>query len=364
MIRILIVDDSRTIAMLLTAIFEKEPDMEVVGVAPNGKVAIEMTLELKPDIITMDIRMPIMNGFEATQEIMDVQPTPILVVSASVNDNELKIAFNAIESGALAVIEKPPGLEGDDYIKMHSSLMNHIRALSSVAVKRILPKYKDTQSIHLRNADGSLTNIRRGQAQNDLVALGTSVGGPVVLGQILSSLPSDFPIPIVIVQHIASGFIDGLVSWLNTSCRLIVKIAEEGEVLQAGVVYLGPKDTHFRLKRNGKDIFVSLSDTPTDSLFMPSINELFTSIAKICPGHAIAGLLTGMGDDGADALLELHKQNCHTFIQDEETCVVFGMPGVAKQLGAHDMELAEDQISNYILENLNHIKDSRARKRK
>jgi two-component system chemotaxis response regulator CheB len=362
MIRIIVTDDSRVITMLLTALIEKEPDMEVVGTASNGKEAVEMTQQLKPDIITMDIRMPVMNGFEATREIMATQPTPILVVSASVHTEDLKITFNAIESGALAVIEKPPGLEGENYERIRSSLINHIRALSVVKVKKIPAKDKKAASIHLTTE--GVVSLHKGSPQNDLVALGSSVGGPPVLSKILSSLPHDFPIPIVIVQHMASGFIGGFVDWLNHSSRLIVKLAEDGEALQPGVAYVGPGDKHFTLKRNSKKIMVSLSDEPHDSVFRPSVDELFLSVAKTSPGHAIAGLLTGMGSDGAKGLLQLHEQHCHTFIQDEKTCVVFGMPGVAKELGAYQDEVSEEDISNYIITHLNYIKNSRQEKRK
>ncbi|MCH9644022.1 MAG: chemotaxis-specific protein-glutamate methyltransferase CheB [Gammaproteobacteria bacterium] len=360
MIRVLIVDDSQVITMLLRAMLEKTPDIEVIGIANNGKEAVEMTAKLKPDIITMDVRMPEMNGLEATQIIMDSNPTPILIVSASVNNEDLKIAFNAIECGALAVIEKPPGLEGESYEQVHNSLINHVHALAKIKPRRRIMK-RQMKSIHLE--DESIIKIKQGVAQNDLVALGASTGGPETLMEIISHLPVNFPVPIVIVQHIGAGFVAGLANWLNSVSRLIVKIAEDGEILLPGVVYIGPGGKHFNVIRKNKKLMVKLSDKPENQLHTHSINELFSSIAETCPGHAIAGLLTGMGDDGAKGLLNLYNKKCHTFIQDEATSTIFGMPDIAKKLGATQNEVAMNDISSHILTHLNTVNDTRKRKR-
>ncbi len=329
-------------ALLLKTIFESEPDFKVVGHARDGREAVQMAHDLRPDIITMDIHMPCLDGFEATRMIMVETPVPIVVVSSSVDDEELDITFRAIEEGALAVIEKPRGVGHPDFDMMRAGLVDTVRAMSEIKVVTRKPCKRN------KIAEPVETRMVQEAGSYHILALGCSTGGPQVLQNILSSLPVDFPVPVVIVQHIAKGFIAGMVKWLSSKTLLRVKLAEQGEVLRPGTVYFGPDDQHLCVKRDGGRLTVNLTEDQPVNGFRPSVTPLFQSLSQHCAGRTIAGLLTGMGGDGAQGLLEAHQAQCHTFIQDEKSSVVFGMPGTALALGAVDQIVALDKISDYV----------------
>ncbi len=359
MIRVLIADDSKVVRMLLRALIENENDFDVVGEAENGLEAVELTKRLRPNVVTMDIRMLVMDGFEATQKIMSECPTPILVVSASVNDEDLKIAFNALQAGALGVIEKPPGLHGDDYETVKQDLINCLRAYHDIKVVTRRVRTDTAERKPVQSMDDGFENISSGKVLNEMVAIGASTGGPALLGEILSALPVNLPSPVVIVQHISEGFTHGLATWLNDVCKLIIKVAEQGEVLRPGVVYIAPYGTHSTIERRDGILHLKLIKPSEKSGFCPSVDELFKSTSEVCPGHAIGVLLTGMGSDGAQGLLKLRQSNCVTIAQDEETSVVYGMPKQAELLGAVCMQLPDREIAQAIRENLNSVHDSR-----
>ena len=343
MIRILIAEDSDVVALLLKTIFEQEPDFEIVGHARDGREAVKMSHELRPDLITMDIRMPKMDGFEATRMIMADNPLPIVVVSSSVDNEELRITFRAIEEGALAVIEKPRGFGHPDFEMIRSELVDTVRAMAEVKVVRRRPLKRKIEDVDIFEK----AIVQKTQAHH-IVALGCSTGGPQALQHILSSIPMGFPVPIVITQHISKGFISGLVHWMRGNTLLDVKLAEHNEPLQAGTIYFAPDDHHLRVKRNGNGLTAELTQDPPMNGFRPSVTPLFQSLAQYCAGHAIAGLLTGMGGDGAQGLLEARKAKCHTFVQDEESAIVYGMPGTALALDAADQVVQLDKIASYV----------------
>jgi len=342
MVRILIAEDSEVVTMLLKAIFENEPDFEVIGHARDGREAVQMTHDLKPDLITMDIRMPRMDGFEATRMIMANTPTPIVVVSSSVDNEELRITFRAIEEGALAVFEKPQGFGHPDFDMMRTELVDTVRAMAEVKVI----KHKLFRQVH--KVDIFETAILQKTKAYHIVALGCSTGGPQALLRILGSLPIGFPVPLVIVQHISKGFIGGLAQWLQGNSLLDVKLVEHGELLNAGTIYFGPDNYHFSIKRNDRGLVAELTDSPPVNGFRPAVTPLFQSIAHNCGGHAIVGLLTGMGGDGAQGLLEARQASCHTFVQDEESSIVYGMPGTALALDAAEQIVELDRMAAYI----------------
>lgn len=343
MIRVLIAEDSITVARLLMGILESAPDFRIVGHAVNGREAVEMAAKLKPDLVTMDIRMPIMDGFEATRMIMASVPTPIVVISSRVDDEELRITFRAIEEGALAVMEKPQGPKHEDWKKRSEDLLETLRSMAEIKVvgrRRIL-----------REPAKNLIEpgISRVPKKYRLVALGCSTGGPLALLRILSGMSTAFPVPIVIVQHISKGFVNGLVNWLNENTKLSVKVAEEKEKLCQGTVYIAPdNDRHLVVARNRADTIASFVDTQPVNRFRPSVTTLFDSVAEACPGHAIGGLLTGMGGDGAEGLRKMRAARCHTFVQDEGSSVVYGMPGTALALGAADRVVNLENITEYL----------------
>ena len=351
MIRILIVDDSDVVTMLLKAIFEEQPDMEVIACAHDGREAVELVARLKPDLVTMDIQMPIMDGLQATREIMSSTPVPIVVVSSAVADKETEISFKAIEHGALWVIEKPPGIGHPDFNLVRRELIDTARTMAGM---KLLKRRNKTD----KNLTGISDTKRRPATEPmselslsscELIAIGCSTGGPQALQDIVSRLPADFSRPIVVVQHISKGFTVGMVDWLQLSTSLILKVAEQGERLLPGSVYFAPDDYHLKIERNDNDLVAILDGSLPINRFRPSATPLFESVADTCPGAALGILLTGMGHDGAHGLLKMREAGCHTIAQDQDSCVVFGMPAAALELEAVDKIVVLDEMANYLI---------------
>lgn len=340
MIRILITDDSNVIAKILKTIFDAEADFQVVGRACNGHEAVRLNNELKPDLITMDIRMPVMDGFEATRMIMSTIPTPIVVISSDIDNEELKITFRALEEGALAVIEKPCGIQQPEFEKIRKELVDNIRAMADVKVVRRRPPKL--------NKDIFQPQTKQQTSQYKVVALVSSTGGPQAIAEIISSLPFEYPLPIVIVQHISPGFIGGLVSWLRGHTLLEVKLAENNMLIKAGCIYLAPDDSHLKITQKASRLYAELSQAPPVERFRPSGSVLLDSLSKFYAKKTIAGILTGMGSDGADGLKKLHDKGAQTFVQDKKSCIIFGMPSVAISKGAVDDIVPLSDIANYL----------------
>jgi len=344
MINILIADDSETETMLLRHIFKNVADFCVIGCAKNGKEAVELASKLKPDIITMDINMPLLDGFEATRQIMATDPIPIVVITSTVYDASLNTAFLALESGALSVLDKPVNVADPSFETICKRIITLIRTMAEIKVikRRFVVDSQKQQTIKLPQLQSKIKNY-------EIVAIGSSVGGPQALKNILSQLPADFPISIVITQHMTIGFIDGLSQWLDAHCALRVKCAEDQEILEAGTVYFAPDKSHLKIIRVGTKLMAHLFQAEPVSGFFPSITVLLNSVARSCGERAIAILLTGMGSDGAQGLLDVKSSTGHTLIQDQDSCVVFGMAGVAQSLGAVDRVLKLDEIAQYLL---------------
>ena len=346
MIRILITEDSEVVGLLLTAMFEGEDDMQVIGRAKNGQEAVRMAHTLKPDLITMDIRMPVMDGFEATRQIMSTEPVPIIVISSNVDNEELKISFRAIEAGALSIIEKPVGLMHPDFETIRGQLIDTVRIMAEVKViRRRYPVRKPVPSV----PEAIVTSTRESGQVYELVAIGCSTGGPQALSALLSALPAAYPVPIVITQHMSKGFIGGLGSWLQSLTQLHVRLAEDRQQLAAGTVYIAPDDCHLLVERGGNGLIARLDDAPVLNGFRPSVTRLFSSVALTCRDGAIGLLLTGMGSDGADGLLAMRRAGAHTLVQDEESAVVYGMPGSAIAMDAVDQVVPLDKMPAYLM---------------
>ncbi len=342
MIKVLIVEDSAVIRMLLTAIIGKEKDLQIIGEAKNGHEAIAMAEALKPDLITMDIRMPVMDGISTIKHIMSHQPIPIIVISSNVND-ELQISFNAIDEGALAVLEKPCAMTASNFDAMRQELLGTIRAMAEVKLIKRRIVIPTITPVILETTPASEDNNYK------LVVIGSSTGGPQALKSMLSSLPGNFSLPIVITQHISIGFVEGLVAWLNNVSALQIKIAEQGELLQAGRVYFAPDSMQCEVVKKGSHFYINLADDEASNGFMPSVSRLFYSAAQQCEQQAIAIMLSGMGADGADGMLAMHQKNCRTIAQDEQSCIVYGMPKSAIDLNAVDVILPIDEMSQYLV---------------
>ena len=339
MIKILIVDDSPTEVALIQHIIESEKDMEVIGIAKNGREAIDLTAKLKPDLITMDIQMPIMDGLEATRIIMAQNPTPIVVISSMVNDESLAATFHILEAGALTALAKPVNVFSPSFEESREHIVDTLRSLSDIRVikkplKKHLPLEHKTEHANIINYE--------------IIGIGASVGGPMALKTILSQLGPDFPLPIMIVQHMSPGFIRGFAQWLEENTHLKVKNAVHYEPLQKGTVYVAPELKHMESERVHEQLVCKLVDGPPVSGFCPSITRLLQSIAKVSGNKAIGILLTGMSDDGAEGLLELKKAHGHTLIQNQESSIVFGMGAVAQSLNAVDQVIGLEHIASYL----------------
>jgi two-component system chemotaxis response regulator CheB len=339
MIRVLVVDDSPLMCKILTNIMNCDPQILVTAVANNGKEAVELVPRLKPDIITMDIDMPVMDGFEATKEIMASHPTPILIVSSTVFKTGMEKVFKAISHGALDVIDKSElELVGDK--KSGEALIAKIKFLNGVrVVHQPLTRSADERSV----VDLKAT---RKKVSDKIVAIVASTGGPQALLEILKRLPEDFPCGIVIVQHISNGFLAGLVGWLAKECKIKVKIGEDSEEIRAGVAYIAPDNFQMRVADGGK---IRLSNEPAFGGHRPSGDVLLESVARAYGKGGVAAILTGMGRDGAMGMKAVKQLHGRTLAQNEKSCVVFGMPQAAVEMNVIDKVLPLERIAEEIV---------------
>jgi two-component system, chemotaxis family, protein-glutamate methylesterase/glutaminase len=338
MINVLVVEDSPVIRDFLVFILGSDPDIRVVGTAHDGEEALDAVRRLRPDVITMDIHMSRMNGLEATRRIMETDPVPIIIVSGSDNASEVVTTFDAMEAGALAVLRRPAGIGHPGHDDTARELVQTVKLMSEVKVVRRWPQDRySRQAPH-----GAVIGLAQEPAKLRIVAIGASTGGPPVLQTILAALPKTFPIPIVIVQHMAAGFSQGFVEWLAQSSRLPLHLAVHGEVMLPGHVYFAPDAMQMKVARNERIILTS--DEPENGL-RPSVSCLFRSVAEVYGGDAVAGLLSGMGRDGAEELRLLKDKGAITFAQDKDSSVVHGMPGEAIRLDAAMLVLSPEKIA-------------------
>lgn len=344
MIKLLIVEDSPTQTLVLKQIFESEGDIEVIACAKDGLDAVKLVEKLRPDVITMDIEMPVIDGIEATKRIMATCPTPIVVISSKLSDAILNGSFRALEAGALAVLDKPSSVSSPDANCQIKEMISTVRAMADI---RVVKRRFVSKSVLSKKSDPVDVNIKT--KKFELIAMGASAGGPQALKHILSSLPENFPLPILVVQHMTAGFMQGFVEWLGAETKLKIKSAEHGEPLHPGCVYFAPDHYHLEVARSSSQLIAKLLRKDPYQGFCPSVSVLFKSVAAVSGNHALAVLLTGMGSDGADGMLEIRQVNGHTIIQDQKSAVVFGMPGVALSLNAVDKILSLEQIADYLV---------------
>ena len=333
-IRVLIAEDSPVARELLTSILQNSPNLQVVGVARNGVEAVRLAKRLKPDVITMDVHMPEMDGFEASRRIMSESPCPIVIISSITNKKEQNLSFNALQAGALSVLDKPTMYDPPEVL---DALANHVRLMSEVKVVRRWNRGSKAQTA----AKETPALQQNGKSAIEMVVVASSTGGPGILAEILGRLPENFGAPILIVQHITPGFGQGLARWLNQQTPLEVRLAKHADEPVAGQVLIAPDNHHMVVNNLGR---ITLNqDVPYHGL-RPAADYLFTSVAKIYGSRAVGVVLSGMGSDGAEGLLAMHKVGAHTIAQDKETCVVFGMPAVAIEMGAAEQVLPMHQI--------------------
>ena len=321
MIKVLIVEDSRVTQDFLTHILTSDPAVQVVGIVNNGAEALAAVKERRPDIITMDIHMPKMDGYEATRAIMASQPTPIVIVSASTSATGDASTFRAMEAGALAVLLLPPGMGHPGYAAAAQELIQTVKLMSEIKVVRRFA----------RPAATGLVAAPKETPKIQIVAIGASTGGPPALQRILAVLPKDLAVPVLIVQHISAGFTVGFVEWLGGASGFPVHLATHGAYPLPGHGYVAPDGLHMGV---ASGLRIVLSDQAPENGLRPSVAYLFRSVAQVSGPRAVGVLLTGMGRDGAEELKAMKAMGAITIAQDEASSVVHGMPGEAIKLGA------------------------------
>lgn len=344
MIKVLIVDDSHTTMEYLKYLLDSDDEVMIVGIAGNGKEAVELSKKKRPDVILMDINMPEMNGFEATRIIMENNPVPIIIMSAIHDVKESAVIFRAMEAGAVTLLNKPWGTDHPDYERDSEELLQNVKLMSEVKVIR-RSKFMRGKAKKPGPKPIVVKPVAR-PGEISVIAIGASAGGPPVLQKILLKIPKNFPVPILIVQHISSGFIDALTKWLGQTMECTIHLAAHGEILLPGHVYFAPDDYHMGV--NGSDRII-LSRAKPENSSRPSISFLFRSMTDVYGATAVGVLLTGMGKDGADGLKLMRDRGAITIAQDKESSLVHGMAGEAIKLDAAMYELSPESIADALI---------------
>jgi two-component system, chemotaxis family, protein-glutamate methylesterase/glutaminase len=334
-LRVLVVEDSLTVRARLCEVLNREDNIEVIAEARDGREAIELCLAQRPDVVTMDIVLPVMSGFAATEYIMAHCPTPILVVSASFNRGDLFNTYEALKAGAVDVFEKPSGKDADD--AWERSFISAVRLVSRVRV--ITHPRAKLSGYHQPHISHPTPNPGRSL---DALAIGASTGGPAAVAALIRALPKTFSVPILVVVHIGAAFAAAFAEWLEAQSGRRVALAQDGEALNRleGVVRLAPPDLHMSLESGQVRV---RSGAPRHSC-CPSVDVLFESLAR-AEERSIGVLLTGMGRDGAAGLLQMRQAGALTIAQDEESSVVYGMPKEAVSLGAAALVLPLNEMA-------------------
>ncbi len=339
MIKVLIVEDSQTSLEFLVYMLDLDKDIQVVGTAKDGKKAVELAKRKKPDVIVMDINLPKMNGFEATRMIMENNPVPTIIISAAYDVKETATMLRAQEAGAVASVNKPKGIGHPDHKYLATQLLLTVKLMSEV---KVVTRRRRQKVAPRHVSEPPKVEVAYSPRGINAVVIGASTGGPSVLQAILSKLRKDFPVPVLIVQHISQGFIEGLVEWLGQSCKLPIHVAGHGELPQPGHVYLAPDGLQMGLGKTGK-IFLRRDVSQNGNC--PSVSHLFRSVADVCGKNVIGVLLTGMGKDGAMEMKLLKEKGALTVAQDKESSLVHGMAGEAIKLKAAKYVLSIEDIA-------------------
>ncbi len=375
-IRVLLVEDSPVALTIIKRILATSPEIEVVGEARTGREALALIPTCLPDVICTDLYMPQMNGVEFTREVMSKFPRPILVISAAVEEKDSDNVFQLLQAGAIDIFPKPGAGLPSDYEQAKQGLIGKIKLLSGVSVFTQHRRERAAESGRVGEGESGTLNSKRDthRAANKtqspvpspcrdadsarlpapsshspipkVVVIGASTGGPQALHAILTNLPPSLPAPVICIQHISEGFLQGLVDWLAKSCRMPVKIAPPFELPRPGTIYFAPEQRHLELDAGGRFVYLN---SPAVGGHRPSITVTFNSVAGFYGRSAVAILLTGMGRDGADGMRAIAGAGGFTIAQDEASCVVFGMPREAIALGAAKSVLPINAIAPRLL---------------
>ena len=325
-IKVLIVDDSAYSRQTIKKMLETDSNIEVAGVSADGLDAMSKTISLKPDLITLDLEMPEMDGFTFLRWLMKNRPTPVIIVSSF---SDSKTVFKALELGAADFITKPSRISSPEYQNMVRDLLNKVKGMKSLRLDRLsknlgLFEYEEPKQFSTGSTDFNV----------EAVAIGASTGGPSALNMILTKLPADFPAAIAISQHMPKGFTASFAERLNSISKIRIKEAQEGDELQAGTAFICPGGYHMIFKKRGKTVAVALREPRSSDKYVPSVDVMMSSVADIYGSKSMGIVLTGMGNDGTAGMLDIQKVGGYTIVESEETAVVFGMPGEAIRAGA------------------------------
>lgn len=342
-VRVMLVEDSLVVRQLLMHIVGRDPRLEVVAAVASGEEALAAMATVRPDVISMDIRLPGIDGLETTRRIMAERPTPIVVIADAVEDSSSRISMNALRAGALSVVEKPVGTTHAGYDAIADQICTQLRIMAEVPVIRRRPI--GSEWARRGTTPIPLAAVPASEAPS-VVAIAASTGGPPALARVIGGLPETFALPVLVVQHMGPAFMEGFATWLNGVVALPVAVARDGERMEGGHVYVAPGDRHLEIGPAG---VLRVSDADPVAGQRPAANVLFRSLARQVGARGIGILLTGMGEDGATGLLAMREAGAATIAEDESTAVVFGMPAAAIRLSAAASILPLDRVAPYLL---------------
>jgi len=331
-IKVIVVDDSALVRCVLAEIINAEPDMTVVAMAEDPYAAREAIRTHNPDVITLDVEMPRMDGLDFLEKLMRLRPTPVVMVS-TLTEQGSAAALHALELGAVDFVAKPKVDVARGMAEYAIELTQKIRTASTARLQPLRPSAASTATVAPSKPEAPPSILKRASYPDKLIAIGASTGGTEAIKEFLLPMPLDGP-GIVITQHMPEGFTRMFAERLNKDCIISVSEAKHGDRIEAGHAYIAPGNRHLTIRRSAGAYVCELSDGPPVSRHKPSVDVLFDSVAKVAGKNAIGVIMTGMGRDGADGMLRMHQAGAYTFAQDEDTCVVFGMPKEAIAAGA------------------------------
>jgi len=340
-IRVLVVDDSAIVRKILSETLSSEADIDVVGTAPDPIIALDKIQRLKPDVLTLDIEMPRMDGLTFLKQLMSTNPMPVILIS-SLAQSSVEISLEALRHGAVDVLAKPSGPYSVG--ELRASLSSRIRAAARAKLRSAPAHAPEPAARPVAPPPPSVS----ASDPTRLIAIGASTGGTEAIAHVLTQMPAGVP-PIVITQHIPPMFSRSFAERLNALCRFEVREAVDGDVTRAGLALVAPGGLHMVLEKHGSSFRVKIKDGPLVCYQRPSVDVLFTSVAIAAGKRAVGAILTGMGNDGAQGMKRMKEKGCYNVAQDEATCVIFGMPREAIRAGAVDQVLPLDRIAPALL---------------
>lgn len=349
-IKVLVVDDSAFMRKVISDMLDNSEDIEVVGTAKNGRDGISKTRALKPDVVTLDVEMPVMDGLTALSELLQLTPAPKVIMLSSLTNNGGEATIRALEAGAVDFVPKPTSsiinfdiddIKEDLIRKIKNSIYSNTLGYNKfIYISKTLENVNDT---HIKNSPVQQSKLKH------IICIGTSTGGPRALQEVITQLPADLPAAVLVVQHMPPGFTKSLAARLNVISNINVKEAENGDVLKPGWAYIAPGDHQMMLTKKSGDYCININQDPPMTGHRPSVNYMMNSVANCGHKSIIAVIMTGMGNDGSDGIANIKKNGGSTIAQNEETCVVYGMPKAAVNTGAIDIIVPLSDISKEII---------------